>query len=181
MFSATLSSGTEELAKSVMSGGGVGLIRVIVGQKDGATETIAQSLTFVGTEDHKLLSLRTLITEGSFTPPVLIFVQSITRAKELATELLFDGINADCIHADRTPSERDDVVRGFAEGKIWCLIATDLMGRGLDFKGVRLVINYDFPQDGGSYIHRIGRTGRAGKEGRAITFFTKADAPHLKS
>jgi ATP-dependent RNA helicase DDX52/ROK1 len=228
MFSATMPSSVEEMAKSVMSGGGVGLIRAIVGHKyalfslacsflrlgtdrslyrprrDAATETIAQSLQFVGTEDHKLLSLRTLITEGSFTPPVLIFVQSILRAKELSTELVFDGINADCIHAERTPEERDEVVRGFAEGRVWCLIATDVMGRGVDFKGVKLVINYDFPQSGGSYIHRIGmpssslrvvrialltrafsstigRTGRAGKAGRAITFFTKADAVHLKS
>lgn len=89
---------------------------------------------------------------------MLIFVQSILRAKELAAELLFDGVNADCIHADRTSEERDDVVRGFAEGKIWCLISTDVMGRGVDFKGVKLVINYDFPQSGGSYIHRIGES-----------------------
>lgn len=171
--------------------------------RDAATETIKQSLQFVGSEDHKLLSLRTLIGDGAFTPPVLIFVQSILRAKELATELLFDGINADCIHADRTAHERDEIVQGFAEGRIWCLIATDVMGRGVDFKGVKLVINYDFPQSSGSYIHRIGefwshplasrirtlmpaytplgRTGRAGKEGRAITFFTKADAAHLKT
>lgn len=87
---------------------------------------------------------------------MLIFVQSILRAKELATELLFDGINADCIHADRTIEERDEVVRGFAEGRIWCLISTDVLGRGVDFKGVKLVVNYDFPQSGGAYIHRIG-------------------------
>ncbi|KAI5479489.1 ATP-dependent rna helicase rok1 [Pseudohyphozyma bogoriensis] len=181
MFSATMPSGVEELAKSVMSGGGIGHIRAIIGHKDSATETIQQSLQFVGTEDHKLLALRSIIRDGGFTPPVLIFVQSILRAKELSTELLLDGINADSIHAERTPEERDDVVRGFAEGKIWCLISTDVMGRGVDFKGVKLVINYDFPQSGGSYIHRIGRTGRAGKTGRAVTFFTKSDAPYLKS
>lgn len=127
--------------------------------RDAATDTISQSLQFVGSEDHKLLSLRTLISQGQFTPPVLIFVQSILRAKELATALLFDGINADSIHADRTPEERDTVVREFAEGKIWCLIATDVMARGVDFKGVELVINYDFPQSGGSYVHRIGEIG----------------------
>lgn len=110
----------------------------------------------MGTEEHKLLALRTLITAGSFTPPVLIFVQSILRSKELAAELLFDKINADCIHADRTAEERDAVVEGFESGKIWCLICTDVMGRGVDFKGVKLVVNYDFPQSGGSYIHRIG-------------------------
>ncbi|KAK4056375.1 RNA-dependent ATPase rok1 [Microbotryomycetes sp. JL221] len=181
MFSATMPSSVEELAKSVMSGAGTGAIRAIVGHKDSATETIDQKLMFVGTEDHKLLSLRSIIQQDQFTPPVLIFVQSILRAKELTNELLFDGINVDCIHAERTVEERDKVVENFSKGNIWCLIATDVMGRGVDFKGVKLVINYDFPQSAGSYIHRIGRTGRAGKQGRAITFFTKADAAFLKT
>ena len=154
MFSATMPSSVEAVAQSVMS---PSHIRAIVGHKDSATATIDQSLHFVGSEDHKLLSLRTIIREGGFTPPVLIFVQSILRAKELATELLFDGVNADCIHAERSAEERDEVVRSFAEGKVWCLISTDVMGRGVDFKGVKLVINYDFPQSAGSYIHRIGK------------------------
>ncbi|GAA6033533.1 hypothetical protein JCM8097_001441 [Rhodosporidiobolus ruineniae] len=181
MFSATMPSSVEELAKGVMAGAGAGMVRAIVGHKEAATSTIDQSLSFVNTEDHKLLSLRSLITSGQFTPPVLIFVQSITRAKELANELVFDGINADAIHADRTPEERDEVVRRFATGEVWCLICTDVMARGVDFKGVKLVVNYDFPQSAMSYIHRIGRTGRAGKAGRAITFFTKADSGHLKT
>lgn len=155
MFSATMPSSVETMAQSVMS---PSHIRAIVGHRDSATATIDQSLHFVGLEDHKLLSLRTIIREGGFTPPVLIFVQSILRAKELATELLFDGVNADCIHAERSAEERDEVVRNFAEGKVWCLISTDVMGRGVDFKGVKLVINYDFPQSAGSYIHRIGKS-----------------------
>ncbi|GAA5837774.1 hypothetical protein JCM11251_002319 [Rhodosporidiobolus azoricus] len=181
MFSATMPSSVEEMAKGVMAGAGGGMVRAIVGHKEAATSTITQTLSFVNTEDHKLLSLRTLITSGQFTPPVLIFVQSIIRAKELANELIFDGINADAIHADRTPEERDEVVKRFASGQVWCLICTDVMARGVDFKGVKLVINYDFPQSAMSYIHRIGRTGRAGKEGKAVTFFTKADAGHLKT
>ncbi|GAA6011064.1 hypothetical protein JCM10207_005483 [Rhodosporidiobolus poonsookiae] len=181
MFSATMPSSVEELAKGVMAGAGGGMVRAIVGHKEAATTTIDQTLSFVNTEDHKLLSLRQLIGTGGFTPPVLIFVQSILRAKELANELVFDGINADAIHAERAPEERDEVVRRFARGEVWCLICTDVMARGVDFKGVKLVINYDFPQSAMSYIHRIGRTGRAGKAGRAITFFTKADAGHLKT
>ncbi|GAA6056241.1 hypothetical protein JCM3770_002104 [Rhodotorula araucariae] len=181
MFSATMPSSVEELAKGVMAGAGNGIVRAIVGHKEAATATIDQSLMFVNTEDHKLLSLRDLIASGKFTPPVLIFVQSVTRAKELANELVLDGINADAIHADRTAAERDDAVARFAKGDVWCLICTDVMARGVDFKGVKLVVNYDFPQSAMSYIHRIGRTGRAGKLGRAITFFTKADAGHLKT
>jgi ATP-dependent RNA helicase DDX52/ROK1 len=71
--------------------------------------------------------------------------------------------------------------QAFRAGKIWVLITTDLMGRGLDFKGVNLVINFDFPPNAVEYIHRIGRTGRAGRRGTAITFFTTDDAGSLRS
>ena len=114
-------------------------------------------------------------------PPVLIFVQSKDRAKELFHELIYDGINVDVIHADRTQLQRDNIVKGFRAGKIWVLICTELMGRGIDFKGVNLVINYDFPNSAISYIHRIGRTGRAGQHGRAVTLFTESDAVNLRS
>ena len=69
----------------------------------------------------------------------------------------------------------------FRAGKVWVLIATELVARGMDFKGVSLVVNYDFPQSTTSYIHRIGRTGRAGRAGRAVTFFTEADAEQLRA
>jgi ATP-dependent RNA helicase DDX52/ROK1 len=65
-------------------------------------------------------------------------------------------------------------------GDIWVLICTDLMARGVDFKGVQMVINYDLPQSAVAYIHRIGRTGRAGKKGTAVTFFTEEDMPRLR-
>lgn len=85
------------------------------------------------------------------------------------------------IHADRTQQQRDDVVKAFREGKVWVLICTELIGRGIDFLGVNLVINYDFPPSAISYIHRIGRTGRAGRKGKAITYFTQDDKPKLRS
>lgn len=87
----------------------------------------------------------------------------------------------DVIHADRTQQQRDDVVKAFREGKVWVLICTELIGRGIDFLGVNLVINYDFPPSAISYIHRIGRTGRAGRKGKAITYFTQDDKPKLRS
>lgn len=76
--------------------------------------------------------------------------------------------------------QRDNIIDQFRVGRIWVLIATELMARGLDFKGVNLVINYDFPQTIVSYIHRIGRTGRAGRAGEAITYYTKEDIPYMK-
>lgn len=81
------------------------------------------------------------------------------RAQQLYSELIYDAINVDVIHADRTQQQRDDVVKAFREGKVWVLICTELIGRGIDFLGVNLVINYDFPPSAISYIHRIGRTG----------------------
>ena len=93
----------------------------------------------------------------------------------------YDGLNVDVIHADRSQAQREATVAKFREGKVWVLIATELVARGMDFKGVSLVINYDFPQTPVSYIHRIGRTGRAGRAGRAVTFFTEADAEQLRA
>lgn len=103
------------------------------------------------------------------------------RAQQLYSELIYDAINVDVIHADRTQQQRDDVVKAFREGKVWVLICTELIGRGIDFLGVNLVINYDFPPSAISYIHRIGRTGRAGRKGKAITYFTQDDKPKLRS
>lgn len=85
------------------------------------------------------------------------------------------------IHADHTQQQRDDAVKAFREGKTWVLICTELISRGIDFLGVNLVINFDFPSSAISYIHRIGRTGRASRRGRAITYFTQDDKPKLRS
>ena len=134
----------------------------------------------MGQESGKLVAIRQLIQQG-INPPVLVFVQSIERAKELFRELIYDGLNVDVIHSERTQAQRDNIVDNFRIGKIWVLISTELMSRGIDFKGVSMVINYDFPQSAASYIHRIGRTGRAGRKGKAITYFTKEDAPFVKT
>ncbi|KOC61471.1 putative ATP-dependent RNA helicase DDX52 [Habropoda laboriosa] len=157
-----------------------GLITVTVGHRNAATDLVEQELLFVGAERGKLVAFRNTIQKGVL-PPVLVFVQSKERAQELFNELIYDGINVDVIHADRTQTQRDNVIRCFREGKIWILICTELMARGIDFKGVNLVINYDFPPSAISYVHRIGRTGRAGRKGKAITFFTEQDTTNLRS
>ncbi|KAF9586763.1 RNA-dependent ATPase rok1 [Lunasporangiospora selenospora] len=177
LFSATLPSGVEALANTFMRSP----IRIVIGSKNAATETIDQKLVYCGSEEGKLIAIRQLIQRGGLKPPVLIFVQSIERAKELFHELIYDGINVDVIHSERTKAQRDKIVEGFRQGKVWVLIATELMARGVDFKGVNLVVNYDFPQTVQSYIHRIGRTGRAGRKGEAVTYFTNDDQTYLKS
>ncbi|XP_069766461.1 probable ATP-dependent RNA helicase DDX52 [Narcine bancroftii] len=176
MFSATFAIDVEQWCKLNLDN----VVSVSVGVRNSAVETVKQELLFVGTENGKLLAMRDLIKKG-FSPPVLVFVQSIERAKELFRELIYEGINVEVIHAERTQQQRENVVCSFRAGKIWVLICTALMARGIDFKGVNLVINYDFPTSAIEYIHRIGRTGRAGRQGKAITFFTEDDKPLLRS
>ncbi|XP_078404166.1 putative ATP-dependent RNA helicase DDX52 isoform X2 [Cetorhinus maximus] len=176
MFSATFAFDVEQWCKLNLDN----VVSVSIGTRNSAVETVEQELLFVGTETGKLLAMRDLVKKG-FAPPVLVFVQSIERAKELFHELIYEGINVEVIHAERTQQQRDNVVCSFRAGKIWVLICTALMARGIDFKGVNLVINYDFPTSAVEYIHRIGRTGRAGHQGKAITFFTEDDKPLLRS
>ncbi|XP_036975743.1 probable ATP-dependent RNA helicase DDX52 [Acanthopagrus latus] len=175
-FSATCTSDVEQWCRLNLDN----LVSVNIGHRNTAVETVEQELLFVGTENGKLVAMRDIIKKG-FLPPMLVFVQSIDRARELFHELVYEGINVDVIHADRTQQQRDNVVNSFRSGKIWVLICTALLARGIDFKGVNLVLNYDFPTSSVEYIHRIGRTGRAGHQGKAITFFTENDKPLLRS
>ncbi|CAK9436883.1 uncharacterized protein LODBEIA_P14050 [Lodderomyces beijingensis] len=176
MFSATIPSGVEEMAHSIMKDP----IRVIIGHKEAASSTIDQKLVFTGNEEGKLLAIRQMIQNGEFKPPIIIFLQSITRAKALFHELVYDKLNVDVIHAERTPKQRDEVIKRFKNGDIWVLITTDVLARGVDFKGVNMVINYDVPQSAQTYVHRIGRTGRGQRSGKAVTFFTKEDDKAVK-
>ncbi|KAL3042880.1 hypothetical protein OYC64_020739 [Pagothenia borchgrevinki] len=175
-FSATCTPDVEQWCRLNLDN----LVSVNIGHRNTAVESVEQKLLFVGTENGKLVAMRNIITKG-FLPPMLVFVQSIDRARELFHELVYEGINVDVIHADRTQQQRDNVVNSFRSGKIWVLICTALLARGIDFKGVNLVLNYDFPTSSVEYIHRIGRTGRAGHLGKAITFFTENDKPLLRS
>ncbi|KAJ4828873.1 DEAD-box ATP-dependent RNA helicase 57 [Turnera subulata] len=176
LFSATLPDKVEELARTVMHDA----VRVIIGRKNTASESIKQKLVFTGSEEGKLLALRQSFAE-SLNPPVLIFVQSKKRAEELFEELKFDSIRADVIHSDLPQNQRENAVDDFRAGKTWVLIATDVVARGMDFKGVNCVINYDFPESASTYIHRIGRSGRAGRPGEAITFYTEDDVKYLRN
>jgi len=176
MFSATLGPQVESWCRLNLDN----MVKVRVGAANSATETIDQQLVYCGSEHGKLVAFRNLVRQG-IQPPVLVFVQTKERAQDLFKELLYDGIHVDVIHADRSQQQRENTVRAFRSGGIWVLICTEVLGRGMDFKGVNLVINYDFPPTAVSYIHRIGRTGRAGRNGKAITFFTEGDRTILRT
>ncbi|CAM9135529.1 unnamed protein product [Ectocarpus sp. 8 AP-2014] len=176
LFSATVGQQVKELSESVLRDP----IFLTVGTQNAGAADIDQRLVYVGREEGKLLAIRQLVQEG-LRPPVLVFLQSKDRAKALFHELVYDGINTDVMHASRTQDQRDNIIQRFRTGEIWVLICTDLVARGIDFKGVNMVINYDFPQSAVSYIHRIGRTGRAGRHGVAVTLFTESDMDSLRS
>lgn len=177
IFSATITSHVEELAHGIMHDP----IRVIIGLKEAANQNIEQKIVYCGDEHGKLVAIRNIIKNGEFKPPVIIFLQSIDRAKALFNELLYDGLNVDVIHAERTQKQREEAIARFRTGELWCLITTDVLARGIDFKGINLVINYDVPNSSQAYVHRIGRTGRAGRSGRAVTFYTKEDTDMIKN
>ncbi|KAJ4397525.1 RNA-dependent ATPase rok1 [Gnomoniopsis smithogilvyi] len=172
------------------------LIRLVVGLKDAAVPNITHKLTYTATEPGKLLALRQLLHPSSGTdsgpplrPPFLVFTQTIDRATALHDELKYDipleaggSSRIAVLHSSLPDTIRSDIMRRFRLGEIWVLITTDVLARGVDFAGVNGVVNYDVPSSAAAYVHRAGRTGRAGREGGiAITFYTKDDIPIIKS
>ena len=176
LFSATLANGIDEWCFSNLDN----FVQVYIGAVNGANSNIKQTLKFVGKEESKIYTLRIIIQKG-FEPPMLVFTQTKDRAKQLYEELKLINSKIDVIHSDLSQLKREDVIQKFRSGKTWILICTDLMGRGIDFKNVNCVVNFDLPQTKVDYIHRIGRTGRAGRDGEAITFFTEQDKERLPS
>ncbi len=111
----------------------------------------------------------------------LVFCNTKKGVDELVGTLRRRGYLADGLHGDMGQRQRDEVMSGFRNGTIETLVATDVASRGIDVKNIEAVFNYDIPQDTESYIHRIGRTGRAGKEGRAFTFAASRDIYRIKN
>ena len=183
MWSATISSSVEALAASMIpptnpSAPPPPLLRLLTGLKNTSLPHITHTLTYCSTEPGKLLALRTLLTT-SFPPPALIFLQTVPRATALYREIQYDlppGRIA-LLHAQLPDHERERVMDSFRKGEVWALVTTDLLSRGVDWRGVKLVVNYDVPGSAVGYIHRAGRTGRGGREwGEVVTFWTSGDA-----
>merc|ERR1711966_113871 len=131
----------------------------------------------MGDKRGRLKRLLDKVMDGS---KILIFAQTKRDGDELTREMRTDGWPALCIHGDKKQEERDWVLKEFKEGKSPILVATDVASRGLDVKDIKYVINYDFPGSIEDYIHRVGRTGRAGATGSSYTFFTSNMFKHAK-
>lgn len=129
--------------------------------------------------DEKMATLRQLLDAQD--GQTLIFTRTKRGTERVAKELLRDGFNAAMIHGDRSQSQRNSALLGFQEGRYRVLVATDVAARGLHIDDVAHVINYDLPKMAEDFIHRVGRTGRAGSEGCASTIVTAADIPDLRS
>ncbi|KAJ1457897.1 P-loop containing nucleoside triphosphate hydrolase protein [Pelagophyceae sp. CCMP2097] len=181
-FSATLrpNSTEREIAWASLRDG----MTIDVGTANVAPTEVEQSLVFVGSRDEhgKLGAMREFAASGALRPPALVFVDSAERASDLATELRGDArLRIGELHAKRSARDRDAVVAAFRRGDVLVLICTDLASRGLDFKAVNTVVNYDAPLQPTEYLHRIGRVGRNGRGGRAVTLYTEDDAPKLRA
>jgi len=177
LFSATLPQQVEESARTVLNDP----IRILVGQRNATVGTVKQKLIYAGSEAGKLQATLQELRTGGLPLPVMVFVQSKERVDQLVQELRIAGVHASALHSDMPQPKREHVVKRFRVGAIDVLVTTDLLSRGVDFKGVASVMNYDFPQSVVSYVHRIGRCGRAGRTGEAVTFFTDDDAWYLRS
>ncbi|KAK5109389.1 hypothetical protein LTR62_007055 [Meristemomyces frigidus] len=203
LWSATMGSNIEELTQSTIEArrarldtAPAPLIRLVVGLKDSAVPNIEHRLVYAATEQGKLMGLRQFLHPAAsdkssatpLLPPFLIFTQTIERAVALHSELLYDipaeaggSTRIAVLHADLSDTARDTIMTRFRKGEIWVLITTDLLARGVDFRGVNGVVNYDIPTSSAAYVHRVGRTGRAGREGGvAVTLYSKEDIPYLK-
>ena len=111
---------------------------------------------------------------------VLVFVASQRTSENLAQKLVKAGIQAEALHGDLGQGRRSRVLQGFADGRVQWLVATDVAARGIDIAGLPLVINYDLPRSTDDYLHRIGRSGRAGASGMAISLVTAASQAHMR-
>lgn len=147
--------------------------------KSGTTpERLTQEL-FIVSKERKLELLKKLLDQ--YHGSVLVFARTRFDAKRVAGLLKTAGQASAQIHADRTLAQRREALEGFKTGRYRVLVATDIAARGIDVTGIELVINYDLPEEAENYVHRIGRTGRAGHEGRAISFATPDQASEVRS
>lgn len=174
LFSATMPKRIQSLAEKFMTEPQL----VKVKAKEMTVKNIEQSYM----EVHEKQKFDVLCSLLDIQSPELaiVFGRTKKRVDEVVEGLIKRGYSAEGIHGDIPQAKRDQVIRRFKEQTIDIMVATDVAARGLDISGVSHVYNFDIPQDPESYVHRIGRTGRAGKQGLAVTFVTPREIDHLK-
>ena len=174
-FSATMSPEIEKIAFSMMNAP----VFVEVNRRGKAAGTIEQIAYPVAAESKTALLLDLLERENF--DRVLVFTRTRRAAERISHILEARKHKANRIHADRSQAQREAALRGFKNGNTRVLVATDIAARGIDVDQISHVINYDIPESPEDYVHRIGRTGRAGNKGRAITLLTSVDETTMRA
>jgi len=167
MFSATFPRNVETLAKKVL----VKPVEIIVGSRGKISSNVEQIIEVVD-EETKFLRLLKYLGEWAEKGSILVFVNKQTDADNLFKELIKYGHYALVLHGGQDPDDRENTISDFKKGIRTLMVATSVCARGLDIKSLVLVVNYQCPQHKEDYVHRIGRTGRAGNKGTAVTFIT---------
>ncbi|HLU11993.1 MAG TPA: DEAD/DEAH box helicase [Oceanobacillus sp.] len=175
LFSATLSEPIRRLSSSYMHDP----VSVTIARKE-LTVPQTEQRHYLVTEDSKVAVVARLL-EAEDVQSALIFTRTKVGAAQLAETLMGRGFPVEAIHGDLSQEARETVMRRFRKGHVNILVATDVAARGLDIENVSHVINFDMPYDAEDYVHRIGRTGRAGREGVAITLVTPRERRWLKT
>jgi len=174
LFSATFSQDIRRLAKGLVNNP----VEVSVSPRNTTAENIEQCLYEVN-KTEKSMVLSTLIKEHNWQQ-VLVFVKTKHGANRLVKQLIARKINAAAIHGNKSQGARTRALAEFKEGKIKVLVATDIAARGIDIDQLPYVVNFDLPHVSEDYVHRIGRTGRAGNEGKSISFVCNEEFKLLK-
>lgn len=166
LFSATMPDSINKLAKNMLNNP----VRVEVTPAASVVETISQKVFAVEKAQKKVFLAHLLKEEDQQDNKVLVFSRTKHGADNIARYLSKRNIKCESIHGDKSQNARQRALKNFKEGVSNVIVATDIAARGIDIKGLDLVVNYDLPDVPETYVHRIGRTGRAGYEGRATTF-----------
>ena len=175
LFSATLSKQVRQLVKTVVAHPK----EIAITRKQASKDTIEQWLITVD-KDKKSALLSHMIKENDWQQ-ALIFIETKQGAAKLVSQLEKRGIYAEAFHSGRSQASREQVLADFSAGKVPFLVATGIAARGIDIAELSRVVNYDLPHQADDYIHRIGRTGRAGLSGEAISFVSMDDFKNLCS
>jgi ATP-dependent RNA helicase RhlE len=173
MFSATFSNEIKKLADDFLTNPTL----IEVARSNATAENVTQKVYLV--EQNRKQALLTQLLKAENNKQVIVFTKTKITASKLSRALQKEGIAADAIHGDKSQKERIEALDAFKAGKITALIATDVAARGLDISGLPMVINYEIPSAPEDYVHRIGRTGRAGASGVAISLVCEDEEEYL--
>ncbi|KAK7014936.1 P-loop containing nucleoside triphosphate hydrolase protein [Favolaschia claudopus] len=171
LFSATMPPAVERLARKYLKKPAV----ITIGEAGRAVDTVEQKVEFVNGDEKKKLRALEILNSGVYASPIIVFVNQKKTADMVAKDLGRAGWSAATLHSGKNQEQREAALQSLRNGDCDILVATDLAGRGIDVQDVSLVINFQMASSIEAYVHRIGRTGRAGKQGVAITFLTNDD------